>query len=99
MVLSPFYAAPSGVQATAQFEPRYGGTLRIAFHRDPGSFNQFSGSNYVYNLNLFAKPYRYDDRYNPVGYAMQGYPTITSEPGYPTVYTMELKHNMKWHDP
>ena len=100
MVLSPFYAAPSSVQATAQFEPRYGGTLRIAIPGDPGGFNPLVSpwKNRVPLNNLFSKPYRFDDRYNLVGYAMQEYPTITSEPGFPSVYTMELKDNIKRHD-
>jgi len=49
-------------------------------------------------INVNAKLTRYDDLYNTVGYATKGQPQYSSEPGYPSIYTYELKDGVTWHD-
>jgi peptide/nickel transport system substrate-binding protein len=100
MILSPFYAAPNTVQASAQ-TPKYGGTLNVGYGVEPISFNPIANywSDQMYmDINIYSKPHTFDDLYNIIGDAMVDYPTITSEPGYPSVYTMTLHDNILFHD-
>ena len=99
VLLSPFYATPTTANANSQFEPRYGGTLRIAYGADPVSFNGFVnywGTTDSILGNVMNKLMTYDSLYNMVGELLVGYPVVTSEPGYPSVYTLELEKNIRW---
>jgi peptide/nickel transport system substrate-binding protein len=101
MILSPFYAAPTGVQATNQFEGRYGGTLRIAYGSDPIGWNpviNYWSTSMYYYINCFVKGYRFDDLYNIVGYACEGSPEFEATAEYPSIYTWTLKDGVMWHD-
>jgi peptide/nickel transport system substrate-binding protein len=99
MLLSPFYAAPTGVQAP-EFKGRYGGTLRIAYLADPISFNGFVnywGTTESVLQQVLLKLGTFDDLYNVVGEVMKSF-TVSEEPGFPSVYTIEIEDNIYWHD-
>ena len=101
MLLSPFYAAPNSMAASAQSGPRYGGTLRIAYSADPISFNpipQFWSTGMYLYVNVYAKAYIFDDLYNPTGYAAEGEPLHTSTDEYPSIWTITLKDDVMWQD-
>lgn len=100
IVLTPFFTGSSNVKASSQVNPRYGGTLRIGYGTDPVSFNpivNYWSTSMYFDINVFNKPYTFDDLYNIVGDAMIKYPTISQEDEQ-TIYTMELEHNIKWQD-
>jgi peptide/nickel transport system substrate-binding protein len=98
LVFSPFYVAPTAVNAQAEFDPRYGGTLRVAFKWDIQSFN---GMVHYWHSNMqkavFSHLATYDNLYNVVGDALKSW-SVDEEPGYPSVYTVVLEDNIRFSD-
>lgn len=99
LILSPFYYSPTTAKATTQGDPRYGGTMRVGITYDVGSWNPFlHWHEGAYHNNVFNKLMTHDELFNVQGNLLTKYPTITSEPGYPSIYTLELEHNIHWSD-
>jgi peptide/nickel transport system substrate-binding protein len=100
VLLAPFYAAPSSVQATAQFQGRYGGTLRVGYpagFRGWGVYQNYRSPSAYIHQQVYNNIYTYDDLYNVNGDLMKGVPQV-EKVGDNWVWTMELEHNIRWHD-
>jgi len=91
LVASPLVSAQSNTQNL------YGGTLRIAYLRDPISFNgvlNFWSTTAYYNTEMFDRLITYDANYNFKSDLAQ---TWEHSPDGKT-WTFHLYKNVKWHD-
>jgi peptide/nickel transport system substrate-binding protein len=83
--------------AQANTENRLGGTLRIAYLRDPISFNgilNFWSTTAYFNADMFDRLLTYDKNYNLIGDLAQSW---QSTPDGKT-WTFHLYQNVTWHD-
>ncbi|MGA3296220.1 MAG: ABC transporter substrate-binding protein [Candidatus Bathyarchaeia archaeon] len=81
----------------AQTQKLYGGRLRIAYLRDPISFNgvlNFWGATAWVDADLFNRLLKYDKDFNLIGDLAQSWES--SPDG--KVWTFHLRKNVKWHD-
>lgn len=77
--------------------PKYGGTLRIGYGSDVGSFNpllNFSFAASAVQGQIFDRLITYDKDWNLVGDLAQSW-DISSDS---TVHTFHLRHGIKWQD-
>jgi peptide/nickel transport system substrate-binding protein len=101
MILSPFYAAPSQANVSAQADVRYGGTLRIGYPKDPISFNgivdRASSAAYI-TQNVFNRMFTFGDDYNLHGDVMAGLPTMSSTAAYPSIFEVKIRPGILYHN-